>query len=98
LKADRVTSEHSPIISSYIIKELQSVARRRFPGKEEAVDRWLSLLPYEIVHTPKQPELGLFETRNEEDFRFCIQPSLKMRMYSSQAIRTFTGWVWKSRT
>jgi len=63
-----VTTEHSLVLSSYIIEELLNVTQRRFPDKVDAVKLLLSKLPYELVITPKQLDPGLFEIRDEMDY------------------------------
>lgn len=65
---DKITTGHQLVLSSYVVDELMNVTRRKFKGKEEAVDLLLSRLPYELVYTPKQPKPGLFEIRDEKDY------------------------------
>jgi len=64
----KVTTEHQLVLSSYIIKELLEVTRRKFPDKITAMDILLSQLPYELVYTPEQPEPGLFAIRDMKDY------------------------------
>jgi putative PIN family toxin of toxin-antitoxin system len=63
-----ISTEHRLVLSSFIIEELQNVTLRRFPDKVEAVEAFLSKLPFELVYTPKRLKLGLFEIRNEKDY------------------------------
>ncbi|SDN13394.1 putative toxin-antitoxin system toxin component, PIN family [Acetanaerobacterium elongatum] len=65
---DKIITGHQLVLSSYIVDELMNVTRRKFKGKEEAVDLLLSQLPYELVYTPKQPKPGLFIIRDEKDY------------------------------
>ena len=65
---NKITTEHQLVLSSYIVDELMNVTRRKFKGKEEAVDTLLSQLPYELVYTPRQPKPGLFKIRDEKDY------------------------------
>jgi putative PIN family toxin of toxin-antitoxin system len=65
---DKITTEHQLVLSSYVVDELLNVTRRKFKGKEEAVDLLLSQLPCELVYTPKRPKPGLFEIRDEKDY------------------------------
>lgn len=65
---DKIITEHQLVLSSYIVDELMDVTRRKFKGKEEAVDLLLSQLPYELVYTPKQLKSGLFIIRDEKDY------------------------------
>ena len=48
-----VCSEHSIVLCSYIIEELQLVVERKFKSKAIAWDIFLENLPYEFVYTPK---------------------------------------------
>lgn len=65
---NKIAMEHQLVLSSYVVDELMNVTRRKFKGKEEAVDLLLSQLPYELVYTPKQPIPGLFKIRDEKDY------------------------------
>lgn len=65
---DKVTREHQLVLSSFIVGELMEVTRRKFKNKVEAMDVFLSQLPYELVYTPEQPKAGLFEIRDENDY------------------------------
>ena len=64
----KIVTEHTLVISSYVIEELLQVTRRKFQGKVKAVDQLLSQLPYELVYTPEQHKAGLFEIRDEADY------------------------------
>jgi len=64
----KIAIEHELVLSSYVVEELLNVVRRKFKNKLEAVDTLLSQLPYELVYTPAQPKLGLFEIRDEKDY------------------------------
>ncbi|MFA5384719.1 MAG: putative toxin-antitoxin system toxin component, PIN family [Eubacteriales bacterium] len=65
---NKITTEHQLVLSYYVVDELMNVTRRKFKGKEEAVDLLLRQLPYELVNTPKQPKPGVFEIRDEKDY------------------------------
>ena len=60
--------ENRLVLSSYVIDELFDVIRRKFPEQEKAADIFLSRIPYELVYTPKQPEPGLFDIRDPDDY------------------------------
>ena len=64
----KVTSEHTLVLSSYVVDELLDVIKRKFPTKIETVDTLLSQLPYELVYTPLQPKPGLFDIRDVKDY------------------------------
>lgn len=63
-----ITEKHKLILSSFVIEELMGVVKRKFKNKEEAVDRFLSKFPYEMVYTPKETVQGLFKIRDEKDY------------------------------
>ena len=64
----KITTEHQLVLSSYIVNELLDVTRRKFPDKATAVDTLLSQLPYELVYTPEQLNLEVFEIRDVKDY------------------------------
>lgn len=68
------------------------VVRRRFPEKLKATDLFLSQLPYELVYTPKHPNLGLFEIRDEKDYPVMYSAVTEMLSSLLQEIRTLLIW------
>lgn len=50
---DIISSNHTIVLSSYIIEELKEVIKRKFPNKYKYIDRFLIELPYELVYTPE---------------------------------------------
>ena len=50
---DIIPSNHTIVLSSYIIEELKEVIKRKFPNKYEHIDRFLIELPYELVYIPE---------------------------------------------
>ena len=48
--------------------ELKSVVRRKFPKKEQAIDRLLFMMSFEYVYTPKEIDRGLFNIRDVKDY------------------------------
>jgi len=44
------------------------VVNRNFKNKEEAVDRFLSKFPYEMVYTPTKTVPDLFKIRDKKDY------------------------------
>jgi len=63
-----IAEKHKLILSSFVIEELTGVVKRKFTGKKEAVDRFLSKFPYEMVYTPKEMKQDLFQIRDEKDY------------------------------
>ncbi|MBS4031483.1 MAG: putative toxin-antitoxin system toxin component, PIN family [Clostridiales bacterium] len=59
---------HTLVLSSYVIGELYEVIERKFPGKTELLDVFLSRIPYELEHTPHNiPDHNLFTIRDNQD-------------------------------
>lgn len=44
--------QHQLVLSSYVVDELKSVVRRKFPKKEQAIDKLLMMISFEYVYTP----------------------------------------------
>ena len=64
----KVCLQHTLVLSSYIIGELYEVLERKFPGKTELLDAFLSRIPYELKHTPQNiPDHNLFTIRDNQD-------------------------------
>ncbi len=63
-----ITREHTLILSSFVIEELQAVADRKFAKKKSSVDRFLEKLSYEMVYTPHSMRGGMFEIRDIKDY------------------------------
>ncbi len=57
---EKIVNEHKLVLSSYIIEELKQVVSRKFQGKLEALDEFLTALPYEFVYTPDSDGQGPF--------------------------------------
>lgn len=63
-----IVEKHKLVLSSFVIDELLSVVQRKSPQKQDAVDRFLSRFPYEMVYTPKEIVPQLFYIRDEKDY------------------------------
>lgn len=46
---DAVTDHHTIVLPSYVVDELKTVIKRKFPTKYEALDTFLSELPFEYL-------------------------------------------------
>lgn len=46
-----IFTNHQLVLSSYVVDELKSVVRRKFPGKEAAINKLL-MMSFEYVYTP----------------------------------------------
>lgn len=47
-----IFTNHQLVLSSYVVDELKSVVRRKFPGKEAAINKLLMMMSFEYVYTP----------------------------------------------
>ena len=45
--------KHEIVLCDYVIKEIQLVTERKFPGKVSFVDGFFAELPYDLIYTPK---------------------------------------------
>jgi len=51
--AKMICNNHSIVLCSYVIEELQNVVARKFTTKKVALDTFLESLSYEFVYTPR---------------------------------------------
>ena len=63
-----ILSNHRLVLSSYVIDELKTVVDRKFEGKAEALDVFLTALPYELVYTPRVMSMEEFSIRDPDDY------------------------------
>ena len=63
-----IFTQHQLVLSSYVVDELKSVVRRKFPKKEQAIDKLLMMMSFEYVYTPKKIESGIFDIRDVKDY------------------------------
>ena len=65
---DYIFTYHQLVLSSYVVDELKSVVRKKFPGKEFAINKLLMMMSFEFVYTPSEMENGLFNIRDAKDY------------------------------
>ena len=70
----RTMQEHTLIICTYVLEELQSVFARKFPDQTGELDAFLSKLAYELCYTPKINE-NTPDMRDEDD-RSILQAAI----------------------
>ena len=63
-----IFTQHQMVLSSYVVEELKSVVRRKFPTKGRVIDRLLLMMSFEYVYTPKEIEEGLFDILDVKDY------------------------------
>lgn len=65
---DYIFTNHQLVLSSYVVDELKNVVRRKFPGREIAINKLLMMMSFEYVYTPGEIESGLFDIRDVKDY------------------------------
>ncbi len=63
-----IFSEHTLVLSSFVVDELKDVIKRKFPSQTKAVDRLLLKMSYDFVYTPDEIDDTLFFIRDREDY------------------------------
>ena len=63
-----IFTQHQLVLSSYVVDELNSVVRRKFPKKESTIEKLLMTMSFEYVYTPSEIESGLFDIRDIKDY------------------------------
>lgn len=63
-----IFTKHQLVLSSYVVDELKSVVKRKFPKRELAIDKLLMMMSFEYVYTPNEIERGLFAIRDIKDY------------------------------
>lgn len=49
---EKVTEDNKLVLSTYIVNELKSVVNRKFPSKMKAIEKFLTVLSYELEYSP----------------------------------------------
>jgi putative PIN family toxin of toxin-antitoxin system len=63
-----IFSQHQLVLSSYVVNELKNVVKRKFPKKEQAIEKLLMMMGYEYVYTPDSIDDSLFRIRDMKDY------------------------------
>lgn len=66
-----VTERDTVVLSSYVVHEFHHVVQRKFPKRQEDVDRFLSHFAFELVYTPEFLESPLIPIRDSKDYSRC---------------------------
>ena len=68
--AERVSDEHTLVLSSQIIDELRMVMNVKFPQKKAACEAFLNRLSFEMVLTPRWVNPSIYpRIRDKSDYR-----------------------------
>ena len=66
---EKVAEEYTLVLSTYVVEELKSVVERNFPEKVKAIEKFLTVLSYELAYSPQDYKgKPLFELRDEKDY------------------------------
>lgn len=60
--------QHQLVLSSYVVDELKSVVKRKFPKREKTIEKLLMMMSYEYVYTPKDMDDSMFSIRDGKDY------------------------------
>jgi len=63
-----IFTEHELVLSSFVIDELKSVVRCKFPAKAKAVDMFLRKMSYDLVYTPEEIDEAQSVIRDTHDY------------------------------
>lgn len=65
---ETILLEHRLVLSSFVVDELKRVVSKKFQDKLDALDEFLTVLPYELVYTPEVMDENLFDIRDKMDY------------------------------
>ena len=65
---EKIFTEHTVVLSTYIIDELYRVCKRKFDAKLVDIDNLLANMNYELVYTPHNIEEVLVDIRDQKDY------------------------------
>jgi predicted nucleic acid-binding protein len=49
---EKVAEEYTLVLSTYVVEELKSVVERKFPSKMKSIEKFLTVLSYELEYSP----------------------------------------------
>ena len=66
---EKVAEEYTLVLSTYVIDELKAVVERKFPTKVKAIEKFLTVLSFELEYSPEDYDgIPLFEIRDDKDY------------------------------
>lgn len=63
-----IFTRHKLVLSSYVIDELKSVVKRKFPQKKLVVEELLGKIEFEHALVPEEVDRSLFSIRDVKDY------------------------------
>lgn len=66
---EKVAEEYTLVLSTYVVDELKAVVERKFPTKVKAIEKFLTVLSFELEYSPEDYDgVPLFEIRDDKDY------------------------------
>lgn len=65
---EHILTKHQLVLSSYVVDELKTVVKRKFPEKVNVIEKLLFIMNYEYVYTPASLQENLFQIRDTKDY------------------------------
>jgi putative PIN family toxin of toxin-antitoxin system len=70
---DTITEQHTIVLSSYVIDELKTVIKRKFPVKYQFLDRFLVELPFQYTYTLEKIDANKYPSiRDKKDLPVLV--------------------------
>jgi putative PIN family toxin of toxin-antitoxin system len=70
---DVLAEKHTIILSAYVVAELKTVTRRKFPLQYEKIEVFLGKLPFEMVYTSDKIEIEKYpNVRDKKDLPVLV--------------------------
>ena len=65
----KVAEDYTLVLSTYVIEELKSVVKKKFPKNIKSVERFLTALSFDLEYSPESHDgVPLFEIRDKNDY------------------------------
>ncbi|MCL2087454.1 MAG: putative toxin-antitoxin system toxin component, PIN family [Oscillospiraceae bacterium] len=70
---EKITEQHTIVLSTYVIDELKRVTMRKFPKKYDLLESFIRKLPFELVYTPEKIDKTKYpEIRDLKDLPILV--------------------------
>ncbi|MEQ8174137.1 MAG: putative toxin-antitoxin system toxin component, PIN family [Syntrophomonadaceae bacterium] len=71
---DTITEKHTIVLPSYVIDELKTVIKRKFPAQYQYLDAFLREVPYEYTYTVEKIDANKYPNiRDKKDLPAIIE-------------------------
>ena len=93
--AERVSDEHTLVLSSQIIDELRMVMDMKFPHKKAACEAFLNKLSFEMVLTPRYVDPSIYpRIRDKSDYPILASAIIADVDVFITGARISWHWMW----